>query len=336
MKKRATIKDIAQALGLHHTTVSRALRNHPGIQEETRKRVEEMAKKLNYRPNTIAQNLKQQKTNTVGVIVPEIKHKFFSEVISGIEDVAFKKGYVILVSQSNESFTREQQNVQAYLSNHVAGVIASISQETKSSTHFKSLVEHGVKLVFFDRVCDDLHVDKVVVDDYQGAFKATEHLLKKGYKRIAHVGGTPDIMISQARYKGYCDALKKHAIPIDNELVVFSGFDESDGIKGGEKLLKIKNRPQAVFAVNDPVALGLYEILDKRGFSIPDDMAVVGFSNNPVAGFVSPGLTTINQPVYEIGNRAAELLFDQIEQHPLSETPRLEMLSTELIVRSST
>ena len=202
MKSRTTIKDIARALHIHHTTVSRALRDHPEVNPETKRLVKEMARKMNYQPNILARNLKMNSTNMIGVIVPEIKHHFFAAVISGIEEVAYQAGYVILVCQSNEQYEREVMNTRALISNKVAGLIVSISQTTRAAEHFRLFQEQGGKIVFFDRVCEEIDAPKVVVDDYQGAFEATEFLIRQGRKRIAHTGGTEHIALSLARFRG--------------------------------------------------------------------------------------------------------------------------------------
>lgn len=336
MNKRPTIKDIAAKLDLHHTTVSRALHNHPDVQSKTRERVLDMAKKLNYQPNILAQNLKAQRTNTIGVIVPEIKHHFFSSVISGIEEVAYEAGYVILLSQSNENYEREVQNTKALISNNVAGLIVSISQTTKNADHFKMFLKSGGALVFFDRVCEDLEVNKVVVDDHSGAFMGTQHLIEEGYKKIAHLGGSRGISITEARYNGYLDALKTQNIKINQDYCYFGGFHEKNGKEGMEFLLNLSDPPDAVIAVNDPVALGAYDAIKNRGLNIPGDIAIVGFSDNPICRIVSPQLTTIRQPTYEMGKKAMEMLIDQINNGDDNLKPRKEILETSLIVRQST
>lgn len=335
MKSSPTIKDIAAKLNLHYTTVSRALRDHPDVNEQTRRAVKELAKKMNYQPNYLARSLKRQKSNIIGVIVPEIKHHFFSTVISGIEDVASKAGYVILVAQSNEQMEREILNLNSFISSHVSGILVSISQTTKNSQHFKRFMKQGGKIVFFDRVCEDINVSKVVVDDYDSAFRATEFLINKGYKKIGHLAGSKSLNISQNRYKGYVDAIKKNGRRLNLDLVYWGGLQEENGKQGMARLLKLDERPDAIFAVNDPVAIGAYDVLKQRGLKIPDDMGIIGFSDNPISFFISPPLTTIHQPAFEMGKRAAELLLEQIEQGSNNFKPKYEILKTELILRGS-
>lgn len=333
MNKIVTIKDIASALKIHHSTVSRALHNHPDVSEETKERVMKMAKELNYSPNIFARSLKTNSVNVIGVIVPEIKHFFFANIIDGIEEVAHREGFALLLSQSNENYEREVINTNALIANRVAGLLVSISQTTKDSKHFENIKKQGIHLVFFDRIMPEFDASKVVVSDYKGAFIATEHLISKGYRHIAHIGGRKDFVITKNRFKGYLDALEKNNIPFDKDLVYFSGFQETNGIEGMKYLFDSVKRIDAVFAVNDPVALGAYGVIKKRGLKIPQDIAVVGFSDNPIAKIVEPSLTTIKQPAYEMGKQAAELLFKQIKEK--SYKSEEIVLNTELIERNS-
>ena len=331
-----TIKDIARKLNISPSTVSRALRNHPDISSRTKEQVISLAKELDYHPNSIAQSLQKRSTNTIGVIVPEIKYHFFSSVISGIEDVAYESGYIIMVCQSNESYERENINVRTLVSNRIAGLLISISQTTKNDEHFRILQRQGIPFVFFDRVCKNIETSKVVVDDHDGAFRAVEHLILSGYKKIAHLAGPRSISISQDRFQGYLSALKKYNIPFEDELVVYGGFNEEDGIMGFQRLLQLDKKPDAIFAVNDPVAIGAFMQIKECGFKIPDDFALVGFSDNPVASLIDPPLTTVAQPKYKIGRIAATLLLEQIENTTDQYKPKVEVLKTQLIIRKST
>lgn len=333
---QTTIKDIAQRLNISPSTVSRALRNHPDIKPETKEMVISLAKELDYHPNSIAQSLQKRKTTTIGVIVPEIKHHFFSSVISGIEDVAYESGYTIMVCQSNENYEREEINIHALLSNRVAGLLISISQTTKNNDHFLMLQRRDIPFVFFDRVDKNVNTSSVVVDDFDGAFKAVEHLILSGYRRIAHLAGPEYISISHDRFKGYLTALRKYNFPIEEELIIHSGFNEEDGVIGLQRLLKLEKLPDAIFAVNDPVAIGAFMQIKENGLKIPGDIALVGFSDNPIASLIDPPLTTVAQPKYEIGQLAAKLLLEQIENNQSQIGPKVEILKTQLIVRKST
>ncbi len=334
--KTTTIKDIAAVLKLHHTTVSRALRDHPDVKPETKQQILRLAKKLNYKPNIIAQNLKSNRSNMIGVIVPEIMHHFFSAVISGIEEVAYKHNFITLVCQSNEDYDREIMNATALMQNKIAGLLVSVSQKTINGNHFKSYQSSGRPIVFFDRAIDKFKASKVVVDDYQGGFAATEHLIMKGYKKIAHIGGTPQLMISQHRFHGYKAALKAYGIPFRKQFVLMEGFHEKDGMRGMEKLLQRPEWPDAVLAVNDPSAVGIYDVLKKRNLKIPDNIAVIGFSNNPISVYLTPPLTTVDQPAYEIGKKSALMLLKEIEHGKSNGKYETLVLPTELIIREST
>ena len=332
----ATIKDLAKELNLSASTVSRALRDHPDISPLTKKRVISLANKLDYHPDSIAQSLQTQKTKTIGVIVPEIKQPFFASVINGIEELAYSAGYTIIVCQSSETYDREVLYTRTLVSHRVAGLLVSLSQTTQNLDHFKALQRRGVPIVFFDRVNDDIEASKVVVDDYNGAFAAVDHLIKSGYKRIAHLAGPKNLSISKYRLKGYKDALKLGNRPYNEELVVYGGLDDTDGVVGFQKLLSLEILPDAVFAVNDPVATGAFLTIKEHGLKIPDDIALVGFSNTNVSSLLDPPLTTVEQPTYEIGKTAVQLLLAQINNSEENFVPQFEVLKTHLIIRGST
>lgn len=332
----ATIKDLAKALNLSPSTVSRALRDHPDISPLTKKRVSSLAGQLDYHPDSIAQSLQTKKTKTIGVIVPEIKQPFFASVINGIEEFAFAAGYTIIVCQSNETYDREVVYTRSLVSHRVAGLLVSISQTTQNVDHFKVLQRRNVPVVFFDRVSDEIEASRVVVDDYNGAFDVVDHLIKSGYRRIAHLAGPANLSISKFRLKGYTDALKQADLPFDGELVVHGGLDEADGIDGFRELLNLQALPDAVFAVNDPVATGAFMTIKAHGLKIPADIALAGFSNTHMTSLLDPPLTTVEQPSYEIGKTAAQLLMEQINSNDENFVPRFKVLKTHLIVRGST
>lgn len=332
--KHTTIIDIAKKLEISPSTVSRALSDHPDIKIETREKVKKIAKELRYTPNPIARSLKSSQTKTIGVVVPEIKHDFFSSAISGIEEVAYQSGYTIIVCQSNESYEREVINTNALMYHRVAGVVVSISQQTKNGKHFKELLRRRIPLVFFDRVCDDVKASKVVIDDYKSALHAVTFLIEKGYKKIAHFAGPKELGMCKNRWKGYVDALKQvHRTPC-NGFVRYGGLHEQDGYNAMDVLLSEKTLPDAIFAVNDPVAIGAYQRIKEAKLKIPDDIALIGFSNNKITSLVDPQITTIDQPSFEMGKMAAEILIQTIEDK-LTE-PKTLVLDTTLIVRGST
>ncbi len=335
MKKNATIKDIARHLGISAATVSRALRDHSNISQERKESVWEVARKLNYHPDSVAQSLKSGSTQTIGVILPAIKYHFFSEALDGIEEIAFKAGYTVLVCKSNESHDREVVNAEMLASKRVAGIIVSLSQDSRNTDHFTSLIRRNIPVVFFDRVPEKMKAPKVVVDDYEAAFALTEYLIGAGYRKIAHLSGPKSLLISRLRMQGYLDALKKHRVPAPEGGVIFGGLEEEDGKAEGMHLLALSPRPDAVFAVNDPVALGIYRACKALGVRIPQDLAVAGFSDNPISALLNPPLTTVSQPAYEIGVAAAKMLLERIKEGNPTKS-ELAVCRTTLIVREST
>ncbi len=334
--RNTTITDIAKKLKISASTVSRALNDYPDINEETKNQVKMLAKKLNYWPNPIARSLKSNRTNVIGVIVPEIKHDFFSSAISGIEEVAYHSGYTILVCQSNESYDREVINTNALMHQRVAGFIVSISQSTTNGDHFKALLDRKIPLVFFDRAFDQLPAIKVVIDDAKSSCRAVTHLIERGYKKIAHFSGPIAMEISKQRLKGYKNALKKANLPILNELIRYGGLQESDGYASMDALIKENVIPDAIFAVNDPVAIGAFQRINEAGLKIPDDIAIVGFSNNKITSLIEPPMTTVNQPSYEMGEKAAEILIEMIEKKKTHNENKAIVFEAELVVRKST
>jgi LacI family transcriptional regulator len=334
--KQSTITDIAKKLGISPSTVSRALSDHPDISPKTKKQVQKIAKELNFTPNPIAQSLKNNRTSTIGIIVPEIKHDFFSSAISGIEEVAYQSGYTIILCQSNESFEREVINTNMLMHHRVAGVIVSISQNTKRGDHFRDLIERGIPLVFFDRACEEVKASKVVIDDAKCAYDAVSYLIKKGYKRIAHFAGPIGLEICKKRLNGYKEALKNAKLHFEESLIQYGGLHEQDGYNSMEFLLKKKLIPDAIFAVNDPVAIGAFQRIKESHLKIPKDIAIIGFSNNKITTLVDPPLTTVNQPSFEMGKKAAEILIGQIENKNKSLAPKTIVLKAELIIRGST
>ncbi|SHO43484.1 LacI family DNA-binding transcriptional regulator [Desulfopila aestuarii] len=333
---RATITDIARELGLSASTVSRALHDHPDISEATKTKVKEIAARLDYFPDSIAQGFKKQRTSTIGIIVPEIQHHFFSSAISGIEDLAYNAGFTIMVCQSNEDYEREKLNLRAMVSNRVAGLLVSLSQSTMDVSHFDILKKRKIPVVFFDRTHEDLTGSQVKVDDHNGAYQLVSHLIDRGYKHIAHIAGPSNILIGRERECGYRDALIDRGLTIDESLIVRGGYRNSDGTHGAEKLLALPKRPDAIFCVNDPVALGAYLVIKQQGLRIPNDIALAGFSNNPISALIEPPLTTVDQMSYDIGKSAAALLLEQIEKGVDNVSPVILVKKTKLIIRKST
>ena len=336
---QVTIKDIARELGISPSTVSRALKDHPDISVATKKAVNELAEKLNYTPNIVALSLRQSKTNTIGVIIPELVHFFFSTVISGIEDVAYSAGYNVIITQSNESLQREKIDIKALFNSRVDGMLISLSRETNTFDHIDSILAKGVPIVFFDRVYENLNSSMVIVDDLSGAKEATQHLIDQGCKRIAHLEGPPNLGITKQRLEGYLDALKENNIEVNKDLIVSCPLGTiEEGKMATEKLLKLSTPPDAIFSTNDPAAMGAMQAIKEAKLNIPKDIAVVGFSNWFFSALLEPPLTSVDQPGFEMGQEAAKLLIRQIEvksKDNAEPTPEIKILKTRLIVRDS-
>lgn len=335
MKKgQITIRDIALKLNISISTVSRALRGVSEVNPETKRVVLEMAEKLNYEPNFIAQSLRKSKSNTIGIIVPEIANPFFSTSISGVQEVASKEGYNVIICQSNESYKTEVENVRMLINSRVDGILISLSRETKDFEHIKALIGKKIPVVLFDRIFEDIEASKAIVDDHDGAFKAVEHLISGGYRRIAHLAGPQNLQISNNRVQGYLDALDKYKIPVDNDLIIHCNTLKDCAADKTAMLLEMPHPPDAIFAFNDPIAIVCFQVIKERGLKIPDDIALVGFTNEPVSSLIEPALTTMAQPAYELGYIAATHILEQIN-FPEKFTPQTIVLKTKLIVRES-
>lgn len=336
---QVTIKDIARELGISPSTVSRALKDHPDISSKTKLAVNALAEKLNYQPNIVALNLRQKKTFTVGVIIPELVHFFFSTVISGIEDVAYQAGYSVILAQSNESYEREKTDIKALFNSRVDGMLMSISRETKNFEHIESVINKGVPVVFYDRTYNTTLCSNVIVDDYIGAKEAVSHLIDQGYRKVAFLEGSPGLIITADRKRGYTDAIKEHGLEVKDAYIqecVTGSLEE--GKRATKKLLSMPQPPDAVFAANDLMAAGAIQSIKESGLRIPQDVGVVGFSNWSFGSLIDPSLTTVDQPGFEMGQEAARLLIRQIELADKNQgdpVPETRILKTRLIVRDS-
>ncbi len=326
--------DIARALKLSPSTVSKALNGAPEINPDTRKRVKEKASSLNYAPNQVAQSLRSNKTHILGVIVPNLISHFFAASLSGMQDAAAIHGFNLMVCQSNESVEKEAKLLKTLMASRVDGLLISLSKETTSFEHLQAVADRGIPLVLFDRTCEEINTSKVTVDDWDGAFKATTHLLEMGYSRIAHISGPPQLSISRTRLAGYKDAHRAFGMELDEKLICHSSFLEEDVVRLTHKLLDLPKIPDALFAINDAVAVQAMLVIKARGLKIPEDLALVGFTNTPDAALLEPSLTTISQPSYQLGKIAATHILEQIQQ-PDSFMPQSIILKTDLVVRES-
>lgn len=332
---QVTIKDIARELGISPSTVSKALKNHPDISVETRKKVGDLAKKLNYKPNAIALSLRSSRTKTLGLVIPQIVHHFFSSVISGIEDVAYDAGYNVMIFQSNESYNREVMSINALLDARVEGILISQSRETRNYEHLSRILNNGVPLVMFDRVCDEIVTDKVTVDDFEGAYKAVDHLIRSGCRRIAHLAGPPGLHITDLRRNGYLEALRNNRMEFDRDLVIYCDNFSQAQIRT-KQLMNRLQPPDAIFTVNDFTATGVIKSLHEMKIRIPEDVSVLGFSNGLISEVTFPTLSTVDQHGYQMGQVSVQLLLDRLFNRQTEQPFIHQVLKTELIIREST
>jgi LacI family transcriptional regulator len=328
-----TIHDIARELKISASTVSRALNDNTRISLKTKEKIRKVADQLGYRPNTLASNLRNKKSNTIGIVVPLINRHFFSSVISGVEDVAFKAGYNVVISQSNDLADKEISIVQSMFSNRVDGLIVSIAMQTNTFEHLKLFKKKHIPLAFFDRAVPEIETDKIVVDDFAGGFKVTQHLIDQGYKRIGHLAGPQNLTTYLDRKNGYIEALKKNGIAYDKSLIIVNTLTSEEGVPAVKQLMGLPNPPDAIFCGNDTTALSAMIYLRDKGICIPEDIGIVGFSNEPFSKVVSPSISTIAQPGFLIGQKAAELIIRKIENK--DRAYQTIVLPTELIVRES-
>jgi LacI family transcriptional regulator len=333
-----TIKDIAKALGLSTSTVSRALRDSYEISPETKKLVLECAEKLNYRPNPIALSLKERKTRSIGVIVCEIANSFFSQIINGIESLAYDRGYNVIISQSHESYEREILDLQYLSSRGVDGILISVSTETSDYEHIKSLHEKGLPIVLFDRIAPGINTHTIIVDNFKGTYEATEHLINNGYSKIAAISNSEFLSISSERLAGYREALNSNGIKIKNDYIkhcFYGGMVFSEVEEAINQLLTLKDPPEAIVTLSDKLTIGSLKTIKRRGLKIPDDIALVGFSNSDLTELTDPPLTVVRQPALEMGKAATELLLQLIEsKRPITEFEK-RILSPEFEIMES-
>jgi LacI family transcriptional regulator len=333
-----TIKDIAQALGLSISTVSRALRDSYEISQETKQLVMDYAAKMHYRPNPIALSLKERRTRSLGIVVSEIANSFFSQAINGIESIAREKGYTVIITQTAENKDREIENIHDLASRSVDGLLVSLSCETTDIGYLKTLHDRGMPMVFFDRVPEEINTHKVISDNYNGAYDATNHLLDSGYQRIAFLGNAAHLSIIKERLAGYTDAHRHRKLPVDEALIKYAahgGLIYAEAEDALNQLLKLRKKPDAVLACADKLTTNCLRYFHARSIRVPDEIALVGFSNLDLTELLKPSLSVIRQPAFEIGQQATELLLQILESKRPVRTFEQRSLPSQLIIRET-
>lgn len=334
-KKEITIYDIARELNVSPSTVSRALKDHHSIGKKTKKAVLKLADQRGYQPNSIAASLRSNKTNTIGVIISWINRPFISSLITGVEIAANEAGYNVIISQSHDSYQNEVANAQALYTSRIEGLVVSLAMETRDFSHFQRFIKQNVPLVFVDRVPEELHADKVIINNYAAGFMATEHLIEQGCKRIAHIGGSQHRNVYHDREEGYLAALRKHNLTVDEKYIVHSdGLSSDEGLKASRYLFSLSDRPDGIFSANDTAAVSVIQFARKMNIKVPDDVAVIGFNNDPVSTIIDPPLSTVTHPAIEMGKIAALQVLGHKDHREIVRTQTIT-LETELLVRAS-
>ncbi|WP_298881906.1 LacI family DNA-binding transcriptional regulator [uncultured Polaribacter sp.] len=335
IKKKTTIKDIANVLNISPAAVSKALHNDSRISEKTKTAVKQVAKNLNYQPNHLASALRSGKSKLVGVIVPRTNSNFFSSVLQNLEEVLNKEGYNIIITQSNESYKKECDSIDALLYTQVDGIIASMANETVDLSYYEKIKAKGIPLILFDRGENDLNVDYIGIDDYNSSHLIVNHLVNQGCKRIAHIGGFKRTRIFNNRIRGYINALEKHNLPLNDELLIECNLTIEAGREKMLELLSLENRPDAVYVAGDYAALGALQVLKEQNINIPNEIALVGFGNEPFSSMVTPSITSIEQHSKDIGKKAALAFLQHIKNNTVKQQLTKTILDVELLIRDS-
>jgi LacI family repressor for deo operon, udp, cdd, tsx, nupC, and nupG len=336
-KKRTTIYDIAEKLNLTASCVSRALNNSNYVSAKTKQLVLKTATELNYKRNTLASNLRKGHSKTIGIVVPRINQNFFSNVIAGIEEATYEKDYNLIICQSNESHEKEVKCINTLINQRVDCVVISISADNRDYKHLKNVIDHGIQLIQFDRVVDELETFKVINDNEQASLEAVSHMIDQGYKRIALLEGPQNLTIFKQRKAGYLAALKKYNLPAIPELIVKNAWTKELGAEATRKLLSLSEPPDAVFAsTSDFSALGVLEVATDMGLKVPEQLGICGYSNEAFTEITSPSITTVDQYSFFMGKTIANLYFDELNINETVVKPKIISIKPNLIIRSST
>ncbi|WP_057938022.1 LacI family DNA-binding transcriptional regulator [Algoriphagus resistens] len=336
-KKVTTIKDIAERLNVSIATVSRALRGSTDIKRETKLAVMEMAKEMDYHPNLLASSLSSKKSKILGVVVPTINRQFWSNSISGIENIAYGLGYKVMIFQSAESFQKEVEIVETLANSRVDGILLALSKETNSYGHIQNIMDRGIPVLLFERVCSEINSSKVTTDDLNGSKEVVQHLITRGKRKIAYLSGPMSLGVCEARLTGYKEAHEENRLSFDPDLILeLDDFTYEAAEKALKKLWEGRTRPDALFCFADILAIGALEAGKKLGIKIPEELAIAGFGNDDISRFVSPSLTTMSQPSFEMGQLAADLILKEINSEEDLTEPHYKTIKPELIIREST
>lgn len=334
-EKEVTIYDLADKLNISIATVSRALKNDPVVSKKTKKKIFELAEKMGYRSNHFARNLRNQQTNTIGIIVHELNSNFITSVLAGVEKVTTEAGYDLIIAHSSESFMKEAANAKNLFHKRVDGLIASLSFDTKNMDHFKPFIKKGVPVIFFDRVEQDGDSIVVIIDNYKCGYQATEHLIEQECNRIVHVTASLNRNVYSQRYQGYRDALFDAGIPFNENFLIVKDLSEKAGIEAAKQMLKMKPLPDGAFITNDFVAAVCMRTLKEHGVAIPDDIALVGFNNDAIGKLIEPALTTINYPGRDMGEIVARNLINHLQGVSKIQNTKTIIVNSDLIIRKS-
>ena len=330
---QATLKDLAIRLGISISTVSRALNDHPDVNVETKRKVLDLAKQLDYEPNLLALNLLKKHSNLIGVIVPKLSYHLYAMAISGIEEVVEEAGYHLMICQTNESYKKEVEILKEFNAIRPAGFLISLASQSQNFDHLRQLQKKNVPIVLFNRDCLEIEASKVIIDNSTAAFRATIHLISQGYRNIAFLAGPENVQISQRRIDGYKKAMEESNLPVKTSFIQHANFTREDASNKTNQLLSLKNKPEAIIAFSDQMAISAILAIKKAGYSIPGDIAIMGFNNEPGDQLMTPTLTSIDQPAFEMGKKAAEILLTQIDGN---DSRQVEILQSKLIERNST
>lgn len=336
-KKRTTIYDIAKKLNVTPSSVSRALNNSNYVNEATKKLIIKTAEEMNYQRNSLASNLRRGQTKTLGVVVPKINQNFFANIIAGIEEASYHRGYNLIICQSNESYEKEVQSINTLINQHVDCIIISISVDTQNYKHLENVINHHIPLIQFDRVAEELETLKVINDNEQASFEAVSHMIEKGYHRIALLEGPQNLAIFRQRKNGYLQALSKHHLPVIEELIIENAWTKELGAEATRKLLSLAEPPDAIFAsTSDFSALGVLEVANSLNIKVPAELGICGYSNENFAEITSPSITTVDQFSIYMGKTIANLFFQEHENKHTETIPKVISIKPKLIKRAST